>query len=273
MNTKFLILTGLAMILPSLFPLISSAADDKEARAIMEKVDQRDDGDNMVADMEMTLIDQSAKERVRKMKAFTKDKGEDTLRIMFFLYPLDIKGTGFLTHEYGEAGKDDDQWLYLPALKRTKRIASADKSDPFMGSDFSYADMASLELNDYDFSFFEDQKEIEIQGDKCFIIWAHPRNQAVKDKTGYEKVLLFVRQDNDYLIRAKFWLQNGDYIKFLEVLNLQKIEGVWTATELQMKKTKNNVETHRTILKLFNVHYNQVINDDMFTERQLEKGL
>jgi hypothetical protein len=273
MKTRFLIAIGGVAIFYALFVAPPSGADDKGARGIMEKVDQRDDGDNMIADMEMTLIDQSAKERVRKMKAFTKDRGSDTLRIMFFLYPLDIKGTGFLTHEYGEPGKEDDQWLYLPALKRTKRIASADKSGPFMGSDFTYADMASLELDDYDFSFFEDQKEIEIHGNKCWIIWAHPRNQAVKDKTGYEKVLLFIRQDNDYLIRAKFWLNTGDYIKFLEVLNLEKVEGVWTATELQMKKTKSNVETHRTILKLFDVKYNQEINDDMFTERQLEKGI
>ena len=60
---------------------------------------------------------------------------------MFFLSPADVKDTGFLTYDYDEEGRDDDQWLYLPALKKTKRIASGDKSGSFMGSDFTYADM------------------------------------------------------------------------------------------------------------------------------------
>ncbi|HAK59466.1 MAG TPA: outer membrane lipoprotein-sorting protein, partial [Nitrospiraceae bacterium] len=106
-------------------------ADDPKARAIMQKVDDRDDGDNGTSSLEMILIDKHGSKRIRKISGFMKDFGEDTYRLMFFLHPVDVKDTGFLTYDYDAADKDDDQWLYLPALRKTKRIASSDKSGSF----------------------------------------------------------------------------------------------------------------------------------------------
>jgi hypothetical protein len=106
----------------------SSLADDPVARGIMEKVDAREDGDNSTSNLEMTLIDKRGKKRVRELRALRKDKGIDDYSMMFFLSPADVKDTGFLTYDYDEADRDDDQWLYLPALKKTKRIASSNKS-------------------------------------------------------------------------------------------------------------------------------------------------
>jgi len=182
------------LILP--FAVSYAFADDPEARAIMEKVDARDDGDNQVSDMEMILIDKKGKERVRKIHTFSKDKGEDTLKLMFFLHPADVKDTGFLTYDYDNPDKDDDQWLYLPALRKTKRIASSDKSGSFMGSDLNYSDMTSRNLEDYEYTFYEKKKEIDVKGFKTWVVWSIPRTKDVIDETGYEKSLLFVRQDN-----------------------------------------------------------------------------
>ena len=273
MKSRTTISLSLLMILIMILPAIGRCVDDKEARKIMVQVDERDDGDNIVSEMEMILIDKNGNERIRNIKAFAKDKGQDTLNILFFLYPPDIKGTGFLTREYGESGKDDDQWLYLPALKSTKRIATSDKSEKFMGSDFTYADMGSLDLEDYDFSFFEKQKEIAINGKMCWIIWAMPRSKDVIKKTGYEKSLLFIRKDNVCLVRAKFWVEQGGYIKLLDTKELKLIDGIWTATEVHMVKTRDNIQLHKTILKLIDIKYNQDLSESMFTENQLEKGL
>ena len=110
-----------------------SYADDPKAREIMEKVDARDDGDKMTSDMNMILIDKRGNERKRHLRSFSRDVGEDKQRLMFFKSPADVKDTGFLTYDYDDADKDDDQWLYLPALRKTKRIASDDKSGSFMG--------------------------------------------------------------------------------------------------------------------------------------------
>lgn len=249
--------------------------DDPAARDIMEKVDARDDGDNQTSDMEMILIDKNGQERVRKISSFGKDKKEDSLRLMFFLHPADVKNTGFLTYDYDDPKKDDDQWLYMPALRKTKRIASSDKSGSFMGSDLNYSDMTSRNLEDYDFNFYGQKKEMDVEGAKVWVIESIPRTKEVIKETGYEKSILFVRQDNYYVIRAISYEEKKGYQKFMEVKKLEKIEGIWIGTELHVtrKKGKDNEFVHKTILKLSNVKFNQNLNDDLFTTRRLEKGL
>ena len=248
-------------------------ADDPEARAIMEKVDARDDGDHQTSDMEMVLIDKKGQKRVRKIHTFLKDEGEDTMRLMFFLHPADVKDTAFLTYDYDDPDKDDDQWLYLPALRKTKRIATSDKSSSFMGSDLNYSDMTTRDLEDYDFSFYEKAKESEVRGKKVYVIWSIPRSKKVIDETGYEKSLVFVRQDIDMVIRAIRWVKDGGYLKYVDVKGLEKIDDIWVATETHVTKKKGKTKVHKTLLTLDNVKFNQGLDDDLFTIRRMEKGL
>ncbi len=261
------------LLLTTNFYAAGAFADDPEARAIMEKVDARDDGDNMTSSMEMILIDKKKKRRIRKIRNYWKDKGKDTLKIMFFLYPADVKDTGFLTFDYDDPDRDDDQWLYLPALRKTKRIASSDKSGSFMGSDFTYADMTSRDLEDYDFTFYEKKKAMDVKGVQTWVIWSIPRTREVIDETGYEKSLLFVRQDNFVVIRAKHWVRDGGYLKYLDVKQLDHIDGIWIGTEIHMTKKKGKETTHKTELKLSDVKFNQDLSFELFTIRRLEKGL
>ena len=244
--------------------------DDSVARAIMEKVDARDDGDNQTSDMEMILIDKRGKKRVRRLGIFSKDKGEDTLRLMFFLEPADVKDTSFLTWDYDDPAKDDDQWLYLPALRKTKRIASSDKDGSFMGSDLNYSDMTDRNLEDYDFTL---KKEMEVNGVKTWLIESIPRTKKVIKETGYKKSLIFVRQDNYFVIRAVNWVKDGGYLKYMDVRTLQQIDGIWVAGETHVTKKKGKKFTHKTILKLENVKFNQKLTYDLFTVRRMEKGL
>ena len=126
--------------------VLPEKANALTGREIMEKVSDRDEGDRSVSEMEMILIDRKGKKRVRKLKAYGMEQDKDSLSLMFFLSPADVRNTGFLTYDYDESGKDDDQWLYLPALRKTKRIAAGDKSGSFMGSDLNYSDMTSPDL-------------------------------------------------------------------------------------------------------------------------------
>ena len=244
--------------------------DDPAARAIMEKVDARDDGDNQTSEMEMILIDKQDKKRVRRLGIFSKDKGEDTLRLMFFLEPADVKDTAFLTWDYDDPDKDDDQWLYLPALRKTKRIASSDKDGSFMGSDLNYSDMTDRNLEDYDFTL---KKEMKVKGVDTWLIESIPRTKKVIEETGYEKSLIIVRRDNYFVIRAVHWVKDGGYLKYLDVKNLKLIDGIWVATEMHITKKKGKNFVHKTILKLNNVKFNQDLDYDMFTVRRMEKGL
>ncbi len=244
--------------------------DDPAARAIMEKVDARDDGDNQTSDMEMILIDKNKKQRIRKIASFSKDRGEDTLRLMFFLEPADVKDTAFLTWDYDDPDKDDDQWLYLPALRKTKRIASSDKSGSFMGSDLNYSDMTDRNLEDYDFTL---KKEMDVKGVKTWLIESIPRSKKVIKETGYKKSLIFVRQDNYVVIRAVNWVKDGGYLKYVDVRRLELIDGIWVATETHVTKKKNKKTAHKTILKFNNVNFNQKLDFELFTVRRMEKGL
>ena len=245
-------------------------ADDPAARAIMEKVDARDDGDKQTSDMEMILIDKRGKKRIRRIAVYNKDKGDDTLRLMFFKHPSDVKDTAFLTYDYDNPSKDDDQWLYLPALHKTKRIASSDKSGSFMGSDLNYSDMTDRNLPDYDFTL---KKEMAVNGINTWLIESVPRSKKVIGETGYKKSLIFVRQDNYVVVRAVHWEKDGGHLKYVDVKKLELIDDIWVTTEMHVTRKKGKQLVHKTILKLNNIKFNQDLDDELFTVRRMEKGL
>jgi len=247
----------------------SAFADEPKAREIMVQVDERDDGDNQTANLQMTLIDKRGKQRVRELKSFGKDKGEDTYSMMFFLSPADVKDTGFLTYDYDDADRDDDQWLYLPALKKTKRIAASNKSGSFMGSDFSYADMTDRPIERYDFTLLD---ESEIGGHPVWVIQSVPTTKEEIDETGYTKSIQFVRKDNFVAIRAKIWLKKGSRNKYMEVKELEQIDGIWVPTMVTMTTKKGKQTLHKTLLRTSDVKFDQPLDYDSFTVRGLEAG-
>jgi len=237
---------------------------------IVNKVDTRDDGDNGIGTMKMILIDKHKNKRVRDMKKYSKDFGEDIYSAIFFLSPSDVKNTAFLTYDYDDGAKDDDQWLYLPALKKSKRIASSDKSASFMGSDFTYSDMTSRTIEDYTYKLV---KESKVGVHKVWVIESKPKKQITIDETGYTKSYMFVRQDNFVVIRALHFMTDGGKKKYMDVKKLEKIDGIWVATEIEMKTKKGKQTLHTTILKFNDVKFNQNLNDNFFTVRQIEKGI
>lgn len=255
------------LLIPALAATVLAGPDP---RWIMEQVDARDDGDNMTVDSLMILIDKNNKERKREMKIFSKDKGKDTLKINFFLAPADVKDTGFLTYDYYSGEKDDDQWLYLPDLRKTKRIATSDKSSAFMGSDFSYADMTRRVVDEWNYKLL---KEDEVGGHEVWLVEALPVSKEVEDRYGFKKSILYVRQDIFMEVRAIHVMQKGKKVKYMEVKKLEQIDGIWVATERWMKTTKNKKTLHRTKMLWNNVRFNQDLDESFFSVRQIEKGL
>lgn len=249
--------------------LQKSLADDPKAREIMRKVDERDEGDNVTSNLEMTLIDKRGHKRVRELRSFSKDKGEDAYSLLFFLSPADVEDTGFMTYDYDDPERDDDQWLYLPALKKTKRIASSGKSGSFMGSDFSYADMTDRPLEYYDYTLLQESK---IGDHPVWVIEAVPNSDEEIKETGYTRVIHFIRQDNYVQIRAKIWLKKGKRNKYLEVKELEQIDGIWMSTLMTMTMKKGNKTEHKTILRTSDIAFNQPLEFDTFTVRGLEAG-
>ena len=219
----------------------------------------------------MILIDKKGKKRVRKIKTYAREMGKGTQSLMFFQTPADIKNTGFLTFDYHESGKDDDQWLYLPALRKTKRIATGDKSGSFMGSDLNYSDMSSPDLDLYDYTLM---KETKVKNEKVWQIKVLPKNDNEADKSGYSKSVLFIRQDNFMMTRAVRWVYKKKRNKYFDARKIEKIDGIWISTELHVTTKSGKKTLHKTIMIQKNIKFNQQeVNEDLFTVRRLEKGL
>ena len=255
-------------LLAALVGSSSAFAELPSGRDVMLRVDARDDGDLSAQDLEMVLIDRKGGERVRLLRAYSRDDGEDVHSIMFFLSPADVEDTGFLTYDY-DADRDDDQWLYLPALRKTKRIATGDKSGSFMGSDFSYADLTTREVDAYDWKLM---KQIELGGHSVWQIEGIPKTKEEIDETGYTKMLVFVRKDIDVLVRAVYWMKKGSRLKYFDVKKLEQIDGIWVPTEMHMMTRKGKTTLHRTRMRSTNVSFGQTFPEGFFDVRQLEKG-
>ena len=241
---------------------------------IMQKVLDRDDGDNIITNMQMQLIDKNKHKRIRDMKTYSKDVKGAEKKLIFFLSPSDVKNTAFLTYDYDEDTKDDDQWLYLPALNKTKRIPASDKDSSFMGSDFSYSDMTEPVLSDYTFKILKESVVKRKSGNlKVWQIQVTPKNKEVIDETGYLKSVAYVRQDNYMVTRAKYWLKKAGRVKYMDVRKVEKIDGIDVATITTMTTKKGKRTLHKTILIQSDVKMNQDLKEDLFTVRTIEKGI
>ena len=193
------------------------------------------------------------------------------MSLMFFLSPADIKNTGFLTYDYDASGKDDDQWLYLPALRKTKRIATGDKSGSYMGSDFNYSDMTSPDLDEYEYTLM---KETKVRDNPVWQIKAVPKSKDEIEESGYTQSILFVRQDNYVVIRGVRWVHKKKRNKYMDVKKLEQIEGIWVPTEMHMTTKSGKKTLHSTVIRRKNTHFNQnSVNEELFSIRRLEKGL
>lgn len=241
---------------------------------IMQKVLDRDDGDNIITNMQMQLIDKNGHKRVRDMKTYSKDIEGAEKKLIFFISPSDVKNTAFLTYDYIDEAKDDDQWLYLPALNKTKRIPASDKDSSFMGSDFSYNDMTEPVLSDYTFKILKQSVVKRKSGNlKVWQIQVTPKNQEVIDETGYLKSIAYVRQDNYMVTRAKYYLQKAGRVKYMDVKKVEKIDGIDVATITTMTTKKGKRTLHKTILIQSDVKMNQDLKEDLFSIRTIEKGI
>ncbi len=258
------VLTGMSLLLMS-----GVLYAGENAREIAQRVHDRDNGKSLVQDMTMTLIDKNGKKRVRSIATFEKDFGKDEYKIMFFKSPADVRDTAFLTYDYDDPAKDDDQWLYLPALKKVKRIPTSDKSSSFMGSDFSYYDMTKRDVDDFDYKIL---KHVKVRGHDTTMIESTPKSRDVVDESGYTKTIGLVRTDIDMVVRSIGFLKNGKK-KYFDVTKMHKQDGIWVIDEMTMTTKKGRETLHKTILDFTDIKVNPPLKDSIFTTRRLEKGL
>ena len=252
------------LALIAIFSSFGARASELSGREIMQSVKDRPDGETRYATIEMTLVQKSGHQRVRKLESWSMDIGKDSKRIMFFTYPGDVKGTGFLTWDYDDVSKADDKWLYLPAMKKTRRISGkSSKTDYFMGSDFTYDDMSTRSVDEEKHDLLREEMLGEY---KCWVVNSVPSN---KDEI-YSRRVTWIRQDCFMVVRAEYYDKLDKLHRLLTVSQIEKIQGFWTMHLMQME----NVQTgHKTIIRMDDQKYDLNISQNLFTVSKLEKGL
>ncbi len=229
---------------------------------IMKKVDARPSPKTTKQTTTMTLIDKRGKERVRSVIGYTKDFGDVEKAVMVFQKPGDVKGFGFLSYSYDKVGKDDDSWLYMPALRKARRISGSKKNDNFMGTEFTYDDMGSRNIEEYNYKLL---KEENINGNDCWVVESTPKEKG----SFYSKIVSWIRKDVLISEKVEFYDRKGNLMKVLTNSEFKKLDGFWIIQKMEM----SNLQTKRkTIIELSNVELNCEIKDSYFTVASLERG-
>ena len=259
MKTLLLTLAVLAVSLT-----VHAHAEDLTALQIMENVYHRPEGKERTSDLEMVLINKFGDQRIRVIRQFGADFGREEKNVMFFLAPADVKQTSFMNWSYDEPGRDDDQWIYLPALKKVKRISSESKGDYFMGSDFTYDDLGDRHPDEDTHSLLRTDT---IDGKSYYVVESNPKEQEYM----YRKTVTWVATDGSWIgLKKEFYDEDGDLLKVLSVDKVEQIQGYWSI----LTSTMHNVQSeHKTLMKLSNVQYDTGIQKSMFTERMMKRGI
>jgi outer membrane lipoprotein-sorting protein len=217
--------------------MASSSADKGfEVAARSDRTD-RGFGDSVV-ELKMILRNRTGQETTRELELKTlevPDEGVGDKSMIVFDTPADIEGTALLSH--AKILDPDDQWLFLPALKRVKRISSVNKSGPFVGSEFAFEDFTSLELNKYEYNYLREETDEELTLD---VIERNPRYQD----SGYTRQVAWVDQDIYQIRKVEFYDRRGDLLKTLILSDYRVYEGsYWRPHKLSMVNHKTGKET------------------------------
>ncbi len=214
-------------------------AETQEERglAIAIEEDKRDYGwRDQTSELIMTLRNAYGQEVKRKLRTRSLEvKGDGDKSIAIFDQPRDVKGTAFLS--YTHAQRPDDQWIYLPALRRVKRIASANKSGPFMGSEFAFEDITSQEVDKYTYKYLRDEK---VNGHDCFVVERRPRYEY----SGYTKMISWVDKKIYQSRKIAFYDRKNTLLKTLTRSGYKQYRGkYWRANNMIMVNHQNKKRT------------------------------
>jgi outer membrane lipoprotein-sorting protein len=242
---------------------LAGEAEDR-GLAIAKEADSRDEGfGDSRSKMTMILRNKRGQESKRELEIRTlevKDDGDKSLTV--FHTPRDVRGTALLTYSHGV--EPDDQWLYLPALRRVKRIASNNQSGPFMGSEFAYEDLSSQEVDKYTYKYLKDEK---VDGVDCFLIEQYP----VRKDSGYTRLQTWMDKDEYRVRKIDFYDRKGTLLKTLTPSDYKQFLGKhWRAQRMNMVNHQTGKSTE---LLWSDWKFKTGLKEDDFTRTRLQQVL
>lgn len=217
----------------------------------------------------MVLINARGQQRERRTTSLValQANGVDSKFAVTFSTPADIRGTAFLQVEHSDG--DDDLWIYLPALKKSRRLVASNKKDSFVGSDFSYGDVSLPKVAKYRHTL---QRMELMDGVECYVVESLPGDDTVKANSGYSRKITWVRSDNYVETKVEYYDLAGRLLKTQRITRPQAVDaakGRWFPLSREMT---NHQTGHRTTLNVLKLDTNVPTPDEMFTTRSIERN-
>lgn len=220
-------------------------------------------GKDMKAKVLMKLITKSGKERIRELTMLRLDKGESGQQkhYMYFHRPADVRGMTFMVWKYPE--RDDDRWLYVPAIKLVKRIAADDKNSSFVGSDFSYEDVTGRDVEDDNHTL---KGEESLNGRTSYVVESFPK---VARSTYYIRKVSWIDKETFLPLKEQYYDKRGELYK---IFTAEKIDSAKNFATIMQRTMANIQNGHRTVVTFEEVSYNVGLKDNLFSERYLRSA-
>ena len=261
-------LAAIAAALPHA-PARAEGGASPSAKDIMEKVTVTRKLDGSEAVVKMTVTDDKKQTRERDITMATKlyDGGKTEKRIYRFLSPADVQGTSVLVFDYET--KADDVWIYLPALRKTRRVVSSQKSQSFMGSEFSYGDLNIPAIDDFDYKLV---KEEPFGGEACYVIDVAPKSKDVAESEGYSKKTYWVSKDKFAVVRGLFYDKDGKLLKELITGNIKLLDAKNKRYRPMHMEMINKQNGRKSTFDSSKVTFAPNTKDEYFTTAYLERS-
>lgn len=255
----------IAILTVGLHTQTAALAADLTADQILDKTVQSVYAPSEQSTYVMKLKDKDGSESQRKMKVWFKREGDTKIKLLIkFVEPADIRGTGLLS--IGEKGKNVDQYIYLPAIKKVRRIKGGNENESFLGSDFTVGDLSADNHDQFKYDLTGSDK---CGGNDCYILTGAPKSGVDAGSLPYTKKILKVRKDNFMSVAVEFYNQDGKLEKTMSLVGVHKEAGnKWMADKTEMK---NHLTGHSTVIDVESRDTKANPSDSKFTTAALER--
>jgi hypothetical protein len=251
-------------------PLVAVHAQEPDGKTIVQNCDYKNPGQDQRSKLTITLKDKDSNERTNIYLRLWKDyKGQDSIAdkmVLFTEYPPDAKGAGFMRWAFtSETGKNADQWIYLPVLRKSRRVSIRDPGDSFLGSDLTYADISGRGVDQDEHKFI---KIDEHDGNPYYMVESTPKEQNALYSRRVSWFLKSADWEGCVKSAVLYYDPKGELLK-KQSLTWQKVNDAWLWKKVEVQ----NVQTqHLSVFQIDDAEVNVGLNDDIFTERTLAKG-
>lgn len=270
--------THLIIVLISIFalPVLAQNLTDSNVNGlptgeeVAAHINSRDEGKAVSRKLKIEMRDRRGKIRQRETMSYRKYFAAEKRTVIFYLAPKNIKDTAFLTYDYNDPDLADDQWLYLPALRKVRRISASDRGDYFLGTDMTYEDIKlETRVSTTDFNF-KTIGTCNSKGKPGLQIEGIPKTQEIARELGYSKTQSCVDSEIWMVRTSQFWDIKGNLLKTVTINDIEKIQGIWTQKNIEVENHKTG---HSTGLTFSEVDYRSSVADGIFTTNAIKRGL